>query len=84
MALLLAVLEPLVSVSRHEVASVHILTDKQSAWCIQTSMESTMYARFIHGLELTCSALIGQTVLFIVALVVNNIGPASRKYPVQW
>ena len=56
----------------------------RAAWCIQPEMESSFCGRLVHGLELTASAVIGQAVLFVGALVANNIGPASRKYPVTW
>ena len=84
MALLLAVLEPLVSVTPAETASLSFKVDSASDWCIQSALEPSMAARLVHGLELTMSAVIGQAVLFIVALIVNNIGPASRKYPTMW
>ena len=84
MALLLAVLEPLDSIGPPQVSSIAIVEGRQSAWCIQPEMESSFCGRLVHGLELTASAVIGQTVLFIGALIANNIGPASRKYPVTW
>ena len=84
MALLLAVLEPLVSVTPAETASLSFTVDRASAWCIQNALEPSMAARLVHGLELTMSAVIGQAVLFTVALIVNNIGPASKKYPTMW
>lgn len=84
MALLLAVLEPLVSVTPTEPASLNFKVDRARDWCIQSTLEPGMAARMVHGLELTMSAVIGQAVLFAVALIVNNIGPASKRYPTMW
>lgn len=84
MALLLAVLQPLESISPVAVSSIKFSGGAPSAWCIQGVLEASMLSRFLHGLELTTSALIGTAVLFIVALLVNNIGPASRNYPSVW
>jgi hypothetical protein len=84
MALLLAVLEPLASVTPAETASLSFKVDRASDWCIQSALEPSMAARMVHGLELAISAIIGQAVLFAVALIVNNIGPASKRYPTMW
>lgn len=85
MALLLAVLEPLSSLLPPKPSSTDIInTTDYGAWCIQTNLEPNWIARFIHGLELSVSALIGTAVMFIVALLVNNIGPSTTRYPTRW
>jgi len=85
MALLLAVLEPLSSLLPSKPSPVRIINESDyGAWCIQTTLEPNLYARFVHWLELSVSAVIGTAVMFTVALLLNNIGPATRRYPNRW
>jgi hypothetical protein len=53
-------------------------------WCLKSPLEDSMQERFAHGLLLSVAAILGSLALFGIALVTNNIGPSSKRYPLYW
>ncbi|KAK9834125.1 hypothetical protein WJX81_000093 [Elliptochloris bilobata] len=88
-ALIVAVMEPLHSIDPIVPGSLDFVLPSSGApyansWCIRNMLEDTMRDRFFHGGMLCISGMLGTVILLAVALVTNNFGPASKRYPIYW
>ena len=57
--------------------------DAAHTWCIRPLLKADMQLRLLDGLRMFSASLIGQVVILLVALVVNNLDPQSG-YPRRW
>ena len=54
-----------------------------STWCIRPLLEQGLMLRFTDGCRIFLASLVGQLVILLVALIVNNLHPTSG-YPKRW
>lgn len=52
-------------------------------WCIRPLLEHSLLLRFTQGCKILLAAVIGQVVLLVVALLINNLDLDSG-YPDRW
>ena len=82
-ALIISVMEPFQFLKRFGTADA-LLSPITLSWCIRPSLEPTLQERFMHGLLLSLATMLGSFILFTIALVTNNVGPSSKRYPTYW
>ena len=52
-------------------------------WCIRPLLEHGLLRRFTDGCRILLASALGQVVILLVALLVNNLHP-SIGYPRRW
>lgn len=52
-------------------------------WCIRPQMEHSLLLRFTDGCKILLSSVIGNVVIILVALIINNLHP-NIGYPTRW
>ena len=52
-------------------------------WCIRPLLEHGLLRRFTDGCRILLAATIGQVVIILVAVLINNLHP-SIGYPTRW
>lgn len=54
-----------------------------AAWCIFSTMEHSYLARLTGGCRILLANVMGQVVMILVAVLINNLDPAEG-YPQRW
>lgn len=57
--------------------------DAAHTWCIRPMLEEGMQLRLIDGSRMLAASIIGQAIILLVALIVNNLDPQTG-YPSRW
>lgn len=78
-SILLAVLVPENEFQPATLGSTHAAHN----WCIRPLLEHSLLLRFTQGCKIFLAAIMGQTVLLVVGLIVNNLDP-DQGYPSRW
>ena len=52
-------------------------------WCIRPLLENSLLLRFTGGCKIFLSAIMGNTAILLVTMIVNNLDQ-DRGYPLRW